>query len=141
MEKVIVNNGRHCPLVNIASVEEKYNAKFVGQFCLKTIDGTWADAPADVYYVANPNKELGHSHYFGIIVRNSTVYITKGDSGVEGSIYAVIADDGEVLYSKYRHDFNESKDKSVWIDGGRDYTRTSSPTIELKIVDGEFYKV
>lgn len=29
----------------------------------------------------------------------------------------------EILYSRSRHDFRESSDKSVFIDGGRDYSR------------------
>jgi hypothetical protein len=142
MKKVVVNNGRDQAQFNIEKVEAKYNAKFVGQFCLKTVGGGWAESPADIYYVTNPDRSLGHSNYFGLIVQRGGVYITKGDSAVEPLITAAVADDGEIIYSKYRHDYNVSKDKSAWIDGGRDYTRGGiGKYATLKVIDGEFYQL
>ena len=142
MKKVVVNNGRDQAQFNIEKVEAKYNAKFVGQFCLKTVGGGWGESPADIYYVTNPDRSLGHSNYFGLIVQRGGVYITRGDSAVEPLISAAVADDGEIIYSKYRHDYNVSKDKSVFIDGGRDYTRGGvGKYITLKVIDGEFYQL
>ena len=61
---------------------------------------------------------------------------------MEPLISAAVADDGEIIYSKYRHDYNVSKDKSVFIDGGRDYTRGGvGKYITLKVIDGEFYQL
>ena len=143
MKKVTVNSGRNDAQFSIEKVEAKYpGAKFVGQFCLKTVDGSWSESPADIYYQPNPNKALGHTHYFGLICYRSGVYITRGDSAVDPLITAAVADDGEIIYSKYRHDYNVSKDNSVWIDGGRDYTRSGGGKyITLKVVDGEFYQL
>jgi hypothetical protein len=141
VKKVVVNSGRDDAQFKIDQVESEYNAKFVGQFCLKTVDGGWANSPTDVYYVQNPDTSLGHSHYFGLFSRNGTTYITRGDSGVEPDISAVIAHDGEIIYSRYRHDYRVSNDQSVFIDGGRDYTRGPSGTYAtLKVIDGEFYQ-
>lgn len=140
MEKVIVNNGREDSRFDIPKVEEKRNARYVGQFCLKDINGNWANHVADVFWQETPpNPE--YSNYFALFVRNGTVYVTSGASAVEGELVAVQAEDGEIIYSRYRHDFRQSKDGTVWIDGGRDYTRTGSPTFSLKIIDGEFYRV
>ena len=142
MKKVVVNNGADQSIFSSEKVEAKYNAKFVGQFCLKTVGGGWGEGPADIYYVENPDRSLGHSNYFGLIVQHGGVYITRGDSAVEPLISAAVADDGEIIYSKYRHDYNVSKDGSVWIDGGRDYTRGGGGKyITLKVVDGEFYQL
>lgn len=142
MKKVEVNNGRNVAQFSIEKVEAKYNAKFVGQFCLKTVSGSWGESPADIYYVQNPDRSLGHSNYFGLITQRGGVYITRGDAAVAENITAIVADDGEILYSKFRHDYNVSKDKSVWIDGGRDYTRSGGEKfVTLKIVDGEFYQL
>ena len=142
MKKVTVNSGRDQAQFSIEKVEAKYNAKFVGQFCLKTVGGGWSESPADIYYVENPDRSLGHSNYFGLIVQRGGVYITRGDSAVEPLISAAVADDGEIIYSKYRHDYNVSKDKSVFIDGGRDYTRGGvGKYITLKVIDGEFYQL
>jgi hypothetical protein len=37
----------------------------------------------------------------------------------------IVADNGEVIYSRYRHDFVYSTDRSVFVDGGRDYVKSS----------------
>lgn len=136
-----INTGRHWSICNIATVEEKYKANWVGQMPLRTKDGQWSDSPADVYWQETPPVK-GYSNYFAIIHRDGVLYITSGASAVEGTFYAVVADDGEVLYSRCRHDYRESSDGSVTIDGGRDYCRTSvTKAIELKIVDGQWVKV
>ena len=142
MKKITVNSGRDDAMCDIAKVEEKYNAKFVGQFCLKTRTGDWANSPADVYWQATP-PVAGYSNYFGLIIQGGELFITNGEAGVIPVITGVVADDGEVIYSRYRHDFRTSKDGSVSIDGGRDYTRgdTHGKYINLKVVDGEFYEL
>lgn len=141
MKKITVNNGREDAICDIAKVEEKYNAKFVGQFCLKTKHGDWANAPADVYWQATP-PQPGYSNYFALIIQNDSLYITSGAAGVEPVISAAVAEDGEIIYSRYRHDYRVSKDKSVFIDGGRDYTKGGcGKYINIKVVDGEFYEL
>ena len=141
MKRVTVNNGRDDAQFKIDVVEEKYNAKFVGQLCLKTRDGNWANSPADVYWQATP-PVAGYSNYFALIYQGGSPYITSGASAVEPLISAAVADDGEIIYSAYRHHSNVRKDKSVFIDGGRDYTKGGvGKYIVLKIVDGEFYEV
>lgn len=141
MKKINVNSGRADALCDIAKVEELYKAKFVGQFPLKARGGGWIEEPADVYWQANPAE--GHKNYFGLIVQNGSLLITDGTSAVEGEITGVVADDGEVVYSRFRHDYRVSTDKSVFIDGGRDYFRCGSvdKLITLKVIDGEFYEI
>jgi hypothetical protein len=137
-----VNSGRNEAQFNIEAVEKKYNAKFVGQFCLRTREGAWqGDDCADVYYQEKPPVE-GYSNYFGLIIQGGTTYITSGASGVEGIISCVQADDGEIIYSRYRHDYRVSTDKSVFIDGGRDYVKGGAhgKYFAMKVVDGEFYE-
>jgi len=53
----------------------------------------------------------------------------------------LLTDDGEVLVSRYRHDYVEKG--PYMIDGGRDYLRTSGNAVagklvEVTVVDGEF---
>jgi hypothetical protein len=142
MKKITVNVGRADAQFDIEKVEAKYKAKFVGQLCLKTRDGGWANSPADVYYQETVPVE-GYSKYFALIYQHGSPYITSGASAVAPLISAVVADDGEVIYSRYRHDYRTSADGSVTIDGGRDYTKGSmhGKYISLKIVDGEFYEL
>jgi hypothetical protein len=49
-------------------------------------------------------------------------------TATQEDIWGVVANDGEVIYSRYRHDYRTSKDGSVMIDGGRDYTKTGFNT-------------
>ncbi len=140
MKKVNVNSGLSDVLIDIDVVEKKYNVKFVGQFPLKTKDGNWSEAPADIYWQENPIA--GHSNYMGLFVQNGTLLITNGQSAIEGSFTGAVANNGEIIYSRYRHDYRASTDGSVFVDGGRDYTRATANAklITLKVVDGEFYQ-
>ena len=143
MKKIIVNTGRADAQCIIEKVEAKYNAKWVGQLAMKTRDGQWTgDSCGDVYYQETPPVE-GYSNYFALIIQGGTLYITSGASAVEGIIDGVIALDGEVIYSRYRHDYRTSTDGSTFIDGGRDYVRGGmvGNYIKLKIVDGEWYQL
>lgn len=138
----VINNGRTDSQFNISQIEEKYNAHYVGQFCPKTKDGAWANMPMDVFWQANPNTEEGHTHYFGVYVRNGRAYITNGDSAVSGIFTGIVAKNGEIIYSRFRHDYRVSTDKSVFIDGGRDYFRSSpGKFITFKIDGPNFYMV
>lgn len=135
-----INNGREDCIIGekgIEHFEKKYNATYVSDLCLKTVDGSWAEAPASIFY--QPNPQPGHNHYFGVFLKGVQTYITSGESAVSQVISGIVADDGEVIYSRYRHDFRESKDGSVYIDGGRDYTKNNNPDklISLVIVDGK----
>jgi hypothetical protein len=143
MKKVIVDSGRANSLYNIEKVEEKYNAKWVGQLQLKDRYGNWtSDTFGDIYYQETPPVE-GYSNYFALYLQNGTAYITSGASAVSGIINGVEADDGQIIYSRCRHDMRCSNDKSVWIDGGRDYIRSGNHGrfMQLQIVDGEWYEI
>ena len=143
MKKITVNTGRADAQCIIDKVEAKYNAKWVGQLAMKDKYGNWTgDSCGDVYYQETPPVE-GYSHYFALIIQGGTLYITSGASAVEGIIAGVIANDGEIVYSRYRHDMRHSTDGSTFIDGGRDYVRggATGRYINMKIVDGEWYQL
>lgn len=143
MKKVTVNNGRDDAKVVIEAVEKKYNAKYVGQMCLRTKGGGWqADDCGEVFYQETPPVE-GYSNYFALVYQGGTLYITSGASAVEGVIDGVVAADGEIIYSRFRHDFRYSKDHTTFIDGGRDYVHCGLPcvNIRMKVVDGEWYQL
>lgn len=141
MKKLTVNNGKADSPLKISAVEKKYNAKYVGQFCLKDKYGNWVNSPADVFWQAVP-PQPGFSNYFALLFQGGSLMITSGASAVADVIVGAQADDGEIIYSRYRHDYRTSTDKSVFIDGGRDYTRTNTSThlINMVIIDGEFYE-
>jgi hypothetical protein len=107
---------------NIGLVEKKYNAKYMDDFCIKTKTG-WSEVPAAIFWQEKPPVE-GYSNYFGLFVQMGKVLITSGESAFDVPIDGLVADNGEVIYSRYRHDYQHSKDGSVTIDGGRDYLRS-----------------
>ena len=117
------------PIV-VSAVEKKYNAVYVGDFCLKNKNGGWANEPAAVFWQPTPPVE-GYSHYFGLLMHGSTLLITSGQSAFDDPIVGLVADNGEVVYSRYRHDFRTSSDGSVSIDGGRDYVKTTGNTTHI----------
>lgn len=141
MKKLTVNNGKADSPLKISVIEKKYNAKYVGQFCLKDKYGNWVNSSAEIFWQAVP-PQPEFSNYFAIIIQNGTLMITNGASAVEGTIVGIRADDGEIIYSRYRHDYRISTDKSVMIDGGRDYTKVgeNAQLVNMVIVDGEFYE-
>lgn len=68
--------------------------------------------------------------------------ITNAITATETTITGIKAQNGEIIYSRYRHDYRESADGSVFIDGGRDYTRHGDgELVELKIINGELCNV
>ena len=130
-----------CP-VNIEKVEEKYKAKFVGMLPPKDSNGNWLLDPVPVFYVANPNRDLGHTNYFYLVVRNGTVLIGDGLPLVDGSFVGAKAQNGEIIYSNSRWDMRYSEDRTVYIDGGRDYVKTNTGNLlEFVILDGDFYEI
>ncbi len=121
--------------------EEKYKsgkAKYVADLCVKDKYGNWGNEPAAIFYQETP-PDPNFSNYFAIIVRGNDAYILDGSSAVSEPITGAVAQNGEVIFSAYRNDFKQSKDGSVFIDGGRDYLRTNASNIvAINIVDGKF---
>lgn len=118
--------------------EDIYKAKYMGFWCTKRPDGNWNESPVEVFYQPNPDVEKGHSHYFGLFVDHAyRIMITNAESAFSEPMTGVICEDGEVLISRYRHDYRTKGDRMV--DGGRDYTRRSlHPTATVTVIDGIF---
>lgn len=119
-----VNNKRDRCIFDIEAVEKKYGATYVGELCIKLKTGEWTNFAVSVFYQKTPAKPE-YSNYFGLYTKGGNAYITDAISAVDTSFLGVVADDGEVIYSAYRHDYTTSKDGSVFIDGGREYIRRS----------------
>lgn len=134
-------DGYHFTEAQIKTIEELHGAKYMGYWCTKRLDGkSWNERPVDVFYQTNPDIEAGHSHYFGIFLQNDSIYITDAQSCFSEPIIGSVCENGEVIVSRYRHDYVEKK--GAMIDGGRDYTRTNRcPTATVTVVGGEFIVV
>lgn len=130
--------GYHFKEASIKKIEEKYGAKYMGYWCTKRVDGeSWNERPVDVFYQPNPDKEKGHSHYFGMFTQNGSVWITNAESAFSDPITGIETDDGEVIVSRYRHNY-VTKDNYM-VDGGRDYFRTSGgPFVRIRVNGPDF---
>lgn len=133
----ILEHGYHFNEKGVKTIEEKYGAKYMGFWCTKNPRGGWNERPVDVFYQPNPNVELGHKHYFGMFVRDDTAFICDASSAFEEPMTGVVCEDGEVLVSRYRHDYRTKGDRMV--DGGRDYVRRSlHPTATVTVNGPDF---
>lgn len=130
-------NGYHFVRNSIEKIEEKYGAKYMGYWCTKRPNGDWHELPVDVFYQPNPDTSKGHTNYFGMYIQNETVWITEASSAFSEPIIGVICEDGQVLVSRYRHDYQTKGDRMI--DGGRDYTRRSMhPVAKITVVEDRF---
>jgi len=134
----IKNTPYHFTDKGIKTIEERYNAKYMGHWCTKRPDATWHDTPVDVFYVENPDRSKGHSNYFGMFINErGQAMITNAESAFSEPITGMVCEDGEVLVSRYRNDYQTKGD--VMVDGGRDYFRYSGGRyIRVTAENGEF---
>lgn len=136
----------------IAKIEERKDAVFVCDTCLWSSRGGWKNRPVAVFWNKDPaNIPEGGSAWFGLFyasgpMESGNLYITNAISAVQTpdgkpvTIIGVIAVNGDVIYSRYRHDYRHSPDQTAMVDGGRDYLRTGPVglgTVELQIKKGE----
>ncbi len=120
----------------LEKIEAHYGAKYVCETCLLAKGGGWINSSVSIFYQTNPDKvPEGGSQWFGLFFKLTNpldedsprqLCIVNAISAVGKDIAGIVADNGDVIYSRYRHDCRWSPDGSVMIDGGRDYTRTSA---------------
>ena len=143
----IPENGYWFKKDSIRKIEEKYGARYMGYWATKNSRGGWNDSPVDVFYQPNPDTSKGHTHYFGMFIKtdpysgegSGSVYITEASSAFSDVIAGIPTDDGEVIVSRYRHDYVEKDGRMI--DGGRDYTRSSVHRSVSITVDGDKFIV
>lgn len=134
-------NGFHFTTDEIAIIAKQYGAKYMGYWTIKR-GLNWSDQPVDVFYQPNPDVSKGHSHYFGMFrTFEGQAMITNAESAFSEPITGLLTDDGEVIVSRYRHDYVEKG--PYMIDGGRNYLRTSGSNsdgklVRVTVVNGEF---
>ena len=119
-------NGFHFSTDQIKVIEEMYKAKYMGYWATQRRDGSWNDMPVDVFYQPYPDLVRGHSHYFGMYRDTYTdeTMITDAKSAFSVPMVGLLTEDGEVIVSRYRHEYVAKGDN--FIDGGRDYVRSNT---------------
>jgi hypothetical protein len=121
----------------IEKIEKAKKAKYL-------LDTEYKDVHVAVFY-GEEDHPVSKSRYFALyfsyedIEMPGKIMIADGSFIEDQKIVAAVSDDGEVILSRYRHDFVESEDGSVFIDGGRSYYRTNKPgrLFRIEVKDGE----
>lgn len=117
---------------NIKSIEKVKNAEYV-------IDTEHNNISCAVFYGDTPHKDSG-SRYFALYYTpiENQLMITDGSFIEEQVIMGVVSEDDEVVFSRHRHDYRQSQDGSVFIDGGRAYMRSNTNrTVAIKVSNGK----
>jgi len=119
----------------IKLIEEKMNATYVFESCLKNRNGGWANMPVAVFYTETAHPQ--GSNYFGVYTNiDGKTMITDAITATEPFDGLLI--DNEIIYSRYRHDFREHN--NIFVDGGRDYLKCGgdrigeSTMVRLKVI-------
>jgi len=96
---------------------------------MKDHNGNWINLPFSFFYTDEPHPE--GSNYFAYYhdMLNNRMMVTDGVSILDQTIDGAVAFNGDIIYSRCRHDCVTSEDGSVMIDGGRDYTRTDAEVV------------
>lgn len=137
MHVSIPKDGYWLSCSDIEKIQQLKNATYMGYWAIRTKTGSWSDEPVDVFYTPNPDTSKGHTNYFGMLVQNSVLYITEASSAFSEPIAGMPTPDGEVLVSRYRHDYVTKGDRMI--DGGRDYIRASMHnTVTVTVINSEF---
>ena len=107
----------------IKKIEKKYNAKYVLETDLLGTDQYsgvtfWGNKPAAIFYTEEAHPK--GSNYFALYLRGDSFMITDGLPSIKDVVFAGLEAEGEVVYSRYRHDFRTHKN-GAYVDGGRDY--------------------
>lgn len=105
---------------SIDTIEKQYNCKFVTEWNLKSKEGKWLD-PVLIFW--NDTAHPRGSNWMGLYKKGEAWYVCDGITASQNPINCMVSNSKQVLFSKYRHDFRSSHDKSVTVDGGREYTR------------------
>jgi len=132
-------SGYHFGETEIKILEKHYGAKYMGYWQIYgNPNYRWSETPVDVFYQPNPDVSKNHSHYFGMYRNeNAEAMICNAESAFGEPITGILTDDGEVIVSRYRRDFVLKE--NYFIDGGRDYTRSSGGKfVNVTVKNGEF---
>lgn len=116
-------NIKHYSITNTENVEKLYSEKDgvqVKHVCTTEFDN---GVIADIFYRDTPHPTFGNK-YFAILFRDDIPYIANADT-VENLTFGMVKnDDGDLEYSRSRHDYKSFKNGNM-IDGGRSYIRSS----------------
>ena len=108
-------------LEGIRKIEKLRSCRYVCEWNLTDAAGNAYDQSVLLFWNDVPHPQ--GSNWMALYRAGDDWYVRNGITASRLPIRCVVSNDGQVLFSKSRHDFRSSHDGSVSIDGGRDYTR------------------
>ena len=105
----------------IRKIEESRSCRYVCEWNIFTDRGSASPAPRMIFWndVAHPRG----SNWMSLWNDGGSYYVGDGITASRLPIQAYVSDDGQAVFSKYRHDFRSSRDGTITVDGGREYTK------------------
>ena len=119
---------------------------YVGDFAVRSSKGLWSSIPVAVFYTPKP-REGYTNHYFGVYKSQARLdmptWMICDATSVATHLWHGLEMKGEVIFSRWRHDFRTFSFSGPCVDGGPDYTRVVGLTnlaknVSLRLVDGIF---
>ena len=127
----------HYPITNIKKVEELYSEKD-GVPVKHVCTTEFGDSIVDIFYRDTPHPKFGN-RYFAVLFRDNVPYIANADEVEKLTFGLVQNDDGDMEYSRSRHDYKKFKNGNM-IDGGRDYIRSCGRVFVYVVRDGKMIR-
>ena len=127
----------HYPITNIKKVEELYSEKD-GVPVKHVCTTEFGDSIVDVFYRDTPHPKFGN-RYFAVLFRDDVPYIANADEVEKLTFGLVQNDNGDMEYSRSRHDYKQFKNGNM-IDGGRDYIRSCGRVFVYVVRDGKMVR-
>ena len=122
------------------------DALYVGDFAVRSSKGLWSSIPVAVFFTPSP-REGRTNNYFGVYKSQArldmpTRMICDATSVAEHT-WEGLEMKGEVIFSRWRHDFRCFSFGGPCVDGGPDYLRVVglsnlAKRVSLRLVDGIF---
>ena len=127
-------NIKHHSVTKIEQAEKLYSEKDgveVKYVCTTELK----DVIADIFYRETPHPKFGN-RYFCLFFRGDDLYVANADS-IENLTFGMVEnDEGNLEYSRSRHDYKSFKNGNM-IDGGRSYIRSSGKVKIFVVRNGE----
>lgn len=101
----------------VEKIEKARNCRYVCEWPVMQ-DGKINSEPMVIFWNDTPHPE--GSNWMALFHFNREWYVRDGITASYIPLECVVSDSKQVLLSKYNHDFRQSNDKSVTVDGGGD---------------------
>ena len=105
----------------IRKIEQTRSCRYVCEYNLTDASGNAYDQPVMLFWNDIPHPQ--GSNWMALYSANGDYYVRDGITASRLPIIAYVSDDGQAVFSKHRYDFRSSRDGTISVDGGRDYTR------------------